>query len=141
MILANAHPKCGCNLGKKVLGGLGLKHESGGLVGHRPLGALFMTKDGKWAAFDKDHGHFLHAHVPFGSVPAGSKMVFSVRHPRNALISFLRWAERRNEEKLPYRLCREHMLLLIREGPYELSLPWARSCAATGCSRSSSPWR
>ncbi len=127
MILVDAHPKCGTNLIKKVLGGFGFKHELGGLIRHQPGQPMAITKGGKWASFDTPHTHFMHAHICAGSLPNPCQMVFCLRDPRNALLSFLRWAEKRDAEVTPFKVCEEDALRLIYCGPYGAALPWAQS--------------
>lgn len=121
VVLANGFPKSGTNLIKKVLGALGHHHEKGLLMKQLPDHKILLTKYGGHhpasedgpsplptrpianpcghhplinALFEKDNC-FIHSHVGWTEDPRIDKIVHITRNPRNASLSFLRWAKAR----------------------------------------------
>lgn len=103
MIFVNAFPKSGTNLVKKALGGLGLTHVPCQLVKMRFGDPIQFSKSPEGtniaATLALDDSHYVHCHIcPPMSIKVG-KVINIVREPRNAVISFLRWAERTPDTK------------------------------------------
>lgn len=108
MIICNGHPKSGTNLLLKSCSMMGFRDsslfavslKSGTPYKVRKIN-LDQTKEPKEKTFvDKfDNSFFCHAHLAPGSGINLSqhKMINIFRDPKNTLISYLRWADRRNK--------------------------------------------
>jgi hypothetical protein len=121
MIIANAFPKTGTNLLKKALTGFGLRQGDGQLTRMNPYVAIELAKAQKQEILGDDDVYY-HGHVsPLVRLEGGTKMVYIVRNPRNATISFLRWAEKRGQPK--FKTNEESLIELIERGAYKYG-PW-----------------
>ena len=132
MIIANAFPKHGTNLVKKTLGGLGLHHEVGMLRKHNTTEPLEFRKGDRGLSTKEvlglPDGTFVHGHVcPPIVLRPSIKVVHIVRNPRNAVVSFLRWVDGR-DENVPKRIRYDHdgLELLLLRGAYTYG-PWCQA--------------
>ena len=122
-IVCNAFPKMGTNLLKKTMGALGLTMVPGQMTRQRWSDALRVAKHPSLPmdVLSLPDNHYIHSHV-CAPEPAyeHSKVIHISRHPRNATLSFLRWAEK-NEKGPKYD--KESMLNLLYHGAYNYG-PW-----------------
>jgi hypothetical protein len=129
VIIANAFPKCGTNVVKKILGGLGLEQQVGQIYRMVPQHRVDLRKAPYHVSlrdvYSMDNDHFVHAHMAWntqGFQPSGAdnKMIYIQRDPRNALVSLVRWAASRGkieEESESY------LIYFLEKGAYEYA-PW-----------------
>jgi len=135
VIFVNAFPKCGTNLVKKALGGLGLTQVPSQLVKMRPADSIQFAKTDEGAdiagMLALDDSNYIHCHTcpPMPHKPL--RAINIVREPRNALISFLRWSERTPDTKggrhfFDLGANEESAVSLIEAGAY-LYGPWVQA--------------
>jgi hypothetical protein len=107
MIICNGVPKNGTNLLQKTCALIGFKDSAVFLVQHKPnatIKAREITDSGKkkidWSyanTFSDDY--FCHAHIAYPVITdlSNHKVINIWRDPRDAAVSFIRWADRRNK--------------------------------------------
>lgn len=127
MIICNGPPKTGTNLLQKVCAALGKQDSEYFLVAQRKnshVTARKITDSGKVTeplknALSFNNDYFCHAHIAHNSKISEIKnqqILISMRDPRDAAVSFVRWAERRNKG---WKATKEDLLRLLKEGHFE----------------------
>lgn len=133
MIICNGPPKTGTNLLQKACALLG-KQDSGLFMvamADRPLYVKRLFRERKQKEKiddisyinDIDDGYFCHAHVSFPCDDVDHPMLLSIRNPRAAAVSFVRWASSTNRplsktDKEPLAGSKRGLIKLIERGVY-----------------------